>query len=901
MLNLAWRLLGLVAILSWPAAALARPLIFDLAVTAPDSGAVLGIDSLFTVHVDIAEVNAPDDLQVFFWLVQGGAQATPDQILPDATQFDSVRTVSGQPFALDAALATVLDLPDTAPSLVAATQILGAEGQGFAAFDPLDPDFDTLLERPFGDADTVLVEALPILDTYRFTWIGRVAASTATHAGVRAAVMVRSRQQDSIIGLTPIDGAGGHSFSVDGDRPGNYGISVDQARLGFKGGDTPDPVLFPAWPNLKRLIGGIGDTLALDIDLAGGQENMLLFTDAVAFQVRAFGRTFALDRSDRTGPLLHLRVLLVANGGFGNFDPEFEDANRLTVFTVDGAGNLGSARYSGTEAGVDDPDRVDPLEDDPIPTGVWADVAFLVDDIAPLLDEAAGDTLFPASGDTIGDGTLFAAADFTASGSSAASPATPPPADDGFRRGAEQPLNLLGWHLAEVLGQLEIAFSQGGANKARVIVAPSPSDLGLLSSELARDQWRWLDFTGVAADSPTAQVTEAEANFEADGKRLVLETKAGGPDDSQIDFTFLSGADSLAAGHYDITFKGTDLAGNISPARKRTDVYLDLEPLSFGPYFPSNDALGDQLAAGREDTINQETAVAVFKMSEAADSLAVIYTPVELVPGSIDEIVFPLRGPQLSDLTKQKIDGFIDLLVPGNVYDMTLVARDPAGNFTKVGPERLRYIKTAPAPLDHFSLSVSSQVGDARDRVDLIEGRGQLGLDPADHLLAGQTAVIDIQAHSADGRKLTTFRADALLQVMGGTGVTVAGEGVSRQDQTTWLLGQDHWTAGQFSATLRDTAAGDTLRLAVSDAASLAAGALDSLIAYEPEENPPTPLLQSDFDGSGQVDFDDFFIFTQYFSDQDLRGDLDQNGQVNLEDLFIFAEDFGKGDPSPDS
>ncbi|NKB71233.1 MAG: hypothetical protein GKR89_29525 [Candidatus Latescibacteria bacterium] len=880
-------LLALAVLSALPTAGLARPVIMDLAVTVPDSGVLLGIDSLFTVQVDIAEVNAPDDLQVFFWLVQGGAEATPDQIIPDATQIDSVTTANGQRFALDAALATKLAFPAAAPSLVAATQILGAGRQGFPAFDPLDPAFDSLEERPFGDADTVLVEVLPTLDTYRFTWIGRISASTSVHNGVRAAVMVRSHQLDSAIALSSPEAG----FTVDGDRPGHYGIRLNRADLAFKGGLVRDLVLFPAWPNQRRFIGGIGDTLALDIDLSGGQENMLLFTDAVAFRVLAFGHTFPLDRSNRTSTVLHLRVPLVANGGFGNFDPTIEDSNRLIVFTVDPAGNLGSDRYAGTEGGVDDPDRVSPLEDDAVPTGIWADVAFLVDDIAPLLDEATGDTLLPASGDTLGDGTVFAEADFAASGSSERSPATAPPADDGFRHGAERPLNLLGWRLSEVLGQLEITFSQGGANKARVTVAPDPSNLGLLTTELARDQWRWLDFTDISAAAPGARITETGVHFATDGRRLVLKTKDGDDLDSKVDFVFLSGTDSLASGRYDITFKGTDLAGNPSPARKHSDIYLDLEPLSFGRYFPTNEALGDQLDRGRPDTINQETAVAVFKMDQAADSLAVIYTPLGLAPGSSDEIVFPLSGAQLSDLSRQKIDGFIDLLVPGNTYDMTLVARDKAGHFTKVGPERLHFIKTAPPALSHFTLSVSRTLGDARHQVD---GLGQLGLDPEDHLLAGQNAVIDIRAYSGPGRRLTTYRADVLMEVTGGTGVTLSGDGVSRQDQTTWLLPKDYWTAGQFAVTLRDTAAGDILGLKVREAASLAAGILDSTIAYAPVEPEPEPLPKSDFNGDSTVDFEDFFIFAQHFTAQDLRGDLDASGRVDLNDLFLFADQFGQ-------
>jgi hypothetical protein len=56
----------------------------------------------------------------------------------------------------------------------------------------------------------------------------------------------------------------------------------------------------------------------------------------------------------------------------------------------------------------------------------------------------------------------------------------------------------------------------------------------------------------------------------------------------------------------------------------------------------------------------------------------------------------------------------------------------------------------------------------------------------------------------------------------------------------------------------------------------------------------------SDFDGSGAVDFDDFFAFAAAFGKKqgeagfDAKYDLSKNGTVDFEDFFIFADDFGK-------
>ena len=52
--------------------------------------------------------------------------------------------------------------------------------------------------------------------------------------------------------------------------------------------------------------------------------------------------------------------------------------------------------------------------------------------------------------------------------------------------------------------------------------------------------------------------------------------------------------------------------------------------------------------------------------------------------------------------------------------------------------------------------------------------------------------------------------------------------------------------------------------------------------------------LSGDFDGSGTVDFDDFFQFADAFGSKDAAFDLDGSGQVDFDDFFIFADNFGK-------
>ena len=63
---------------------------------------------------------------------------------------------------------------------------------------------------------------------------------------------------------------------------------------------------------------------------------------------------------------------------------------------------------------------------------------------------------------------------------------------------------------------------------------------------------------------------------------------------------------------------------------------------------------------------------------------------------------------------------------------------------------------------------------------------------------------------------------------------------------------------------------------------------LDSVV--EPQPGGPV----GDFDGSGAVDFTDFFLFADAFGGGDPRYDLDGSGAVDFTDFFLFADAFGQ-------
>jgi hypothetical protein len=52
--------------------------------------------------------------------------------------------------------------------------------------------------------------------------------------------------------------------------------------------------------------------------------------------------------------------------------------------------------------------------------------------------------------------------------------------------------------------------------------------------------------------------------------------------------------------------------------------------------------------------------------------------------------------------------------------------------------------------------------------------------------------------------------------------------------------------------------------------------------------------LAGDFDGSGGVDFSDFFMFADAFGGTDPFYDLSGDGKVDFDDFFVFADNFGK-------
>jgi hypothetical protein len=120
------------------------------------------------------------------------------------------------------------------------------------------------------------------------------------------------------------------------------------------------------------------------------------------------------------------------------------------------------------------------------------------------------------------------------------------------------------------------------------------------------------------------------------------------------------------------------------------------------------------------------------------------------------------------------------------------------------------------------------------------------------------------------------------------TSETVAGGG-SVDVEVTYTPTEEVTSNGSITVTSNDLSNPETT-VSLSGAGTTERGLFDD------DGN----VIQGDFDGSADVDFQDFFAFAENFGrvsgdvDFDATFDLDNLGSVDFQDFFIFAENFGK-------
>jgi len=760
-------------------------------VSPADSGALRGIDSTFTVQAKLLDFTPNDSLEVIFYLVA----ATDSSVLVDANASAINFGAQAQSSVIErsltkktgfSAFSLRLQKDDgTESANGAGGNIIAARATRGVALRT--PTIAATGRTARGDGDSI--RATTNGDTTTFTWYGRIHQSSNTVTGVRAAAIAVDGTSTTAATLTdttaPAVSAVSLKINVDADRPLNPASMITNLSANARGNrvGTPDHNiggLANNHPADKVL--GINDTLKLDIKL-GSQTDAVLIGDSLNVVADAFGKSFTVSKSARSSDTLKWRHV-IAEGDYGDFvgaqnNSVVVASDTLGVFIVDLAGN----RSSTTDTRI---------------MGVTLGVSFFVDGKKPVLDGqiVAGDTILPVSNDTITDGSLHT--------------------------GVAVDLNPISYQLAEALDTLFVTI---GGTTLKI----SNDNQTLTNSDLLAGATRRIDFTDVGT------LTGAKA---AD---TVFVSTTAGTVTNATGYTGLVGAVATAAaadsnittGLKTIKFKAQDLAGNLGPEISRTNVYVDVDDISLQRLFPT--------AASGLDTLEEETAKIVFKLSEHADSVMITYTGISgLDNGKTRKR--PLVGSELTNVTSEQTFT-VDSLTSNSQYTLQLIAADLSGNYTITSLDTFVYDTTFVVPvISTFKITASSS------------GFGA-------PVLAGSTVTLTLKARTSGDAAAVTYKQQAVLKVVGGSGVKLSGTGVDTAGLASGraTLTADDWIVGERVVTLIDTASIDSIAVTVqdcTDTTNLYIGALDSSIIVNPAAYQQIALAASDTVGQG----DNFWV-----------------------------------------
>ena len=425
--------------------------------------------------------------------------------------------------------------------------------------------------------------------------------------------------------------------------------------------------------------------------------------------------------------------------------------------------------------------------------GVTLGVTYHVDAKKPVLDGKVvnGDTILPVSNDTITDGSL----------------------NTGFA----DDLNPITYNLPETLDTLFITI---GSTVLRV----QNNNSALTNVALLANTTRKVDFTdfGTLAGSATLDTLRVAT---AAGVQQAIFDKA---------LNVVTGDSNIATGVHTLKFKGQDLAGNIGPELTRTNVYVDVDDIKLERLFPT--------AASGLDTLEEETAKLVFKLSEHADSVMITYTGIAGNDNGRTR-TRPLVGSELTNIAAEQTFT-VDSLSSNSQYTLQLVAADLTGNYTQTSLDTFIYDETFVVPvISTFTIAASSA------------GYGN-------PVLAGATVTLTLKARTAANAAAVTYKQAAVLKISGGSGITLSGTGVdvvSGMGGSRATLSADDWIVGERLVKLVDTNSIDTLRVTVqdcTDTTDLFIGGLDSSIVVNPAAYKQITLSAADTVGQG----DNFWV-----------------------------------------
>ena len=156
----------------------------------------------------------------------------------------------------------------------------------------------------------------------------------------------------------------------------------------------------------------------------------------------------------------------------------------------------------------------------------------------------------------------------------------------------------------------------------------------------------------------------------------------------------------------------------------------------------------------------------------------------------------------------------VDGLVNGSKYELKVLARDLAGNFTQTAPDTFQYDTSYVVPVIKRFRITASQSGFSQPQI------------------AGSAVTLSITAKAStdNSRDAVTYKSAAILKVAGGRGVTLTGTGVTDLGGGRATLNSTDWVVGTRTVTLKDTAGIDTLTVSIVDSTTSGGpftGALD--------------------------------------------------------------------------
>jgi hypothetical protein len=766
----------------------------SITITSPaDSGALRGIDSTFSVQAKVLDFTPEDSLEVIFYLVTSNdSTVVADGINTGSRPFASVigkaiKTTAGIGQKVRTSSGLVLNSQRNSNDRAA---IKGSEGNLIAVRATRGRSISTATTF-LGDADSVAAKVAG--DTTTFTWYGKVHHSSGTVNGIKAAVIaVDPTSADTTV---PKLSAGSLLINIDADRPVNPGSMVtnSSAAAGVSKSGSPNFTisgLANSAPN--NVVLGISDSLKLDVKL-GSATDAVLIGDSLSVIAEAFGKNYTVSKSARSSDTLKWRRV-IAEGDYGDFVgtqdapgsgscsasdcPSASDT--LGVFLVDLAGN----RSGSSDATIQ---------------GVTLGVNFYVDAKKPVLDGGvvAGDTILPASNDTITDGTL--------------------------NTGYAHDLRPITYNLPEALDTL---FVTVGSTKLRISNSTSATIHKLDDASLAKSAHRRLDITdfGTLAGASTADT-------------VFVSTTAGA---SPVGFTALqktvSGDSNITTGVHTLKFQAQDLAGNVGAELSRTGVYVDVDDITLHRLFPT--------AASGLDTLEAETAKVVFKLSEHADSVMITYTGISGNDNAKTRLR-PLVGSELTNTASEQTFA-VDSLSSNTRYTLGLVAADLAGNYTRTSIDTFVYDTSFKVPTISTFKITTSVVRPVAGATVTLTLKARTAADKA-AVTYQQAAVLKVSGGSG--------------VTISGTGVDTVGLVSGRANLTAddWVVGQRTVTFKDTNSTPATVGAMDSLKVSVqdcTDVANLYVGKLDSTIIVNPAAYTNITVTADDTVGQG----DNFWV-----------------------------------------